>query len=84
MLADLPQVEPLPAGAADLAAVPALLAGRGARAVDYDEWRRLDAREVERGKPHGRPRVKFLRLEEMLLELGMDPAAVGATTVDAE
>jgi hypothetical protein len=44
------------------------------RAVDYAEWRRLDAAEVERGKPRGRPRVKFLRLEEMLLELGVDPA----------
>jgi hypothetical protein len=49
------------------------------RAVDYDEWRRLDAREVERGKPHGRPRVKFVRLEEMLLELGMDPALAVAS-----
>ena len=74
MLADLPKTEPLPAAAADLGAIPALLAARGVRHVDYDEWRRLDAREVERGKPQGRPRVKFLRLEEMLLELGIDPA----------
>ena len=74
MLADLPKLESLPEAAAHLTAVPALLAARGVRPVDYDEWRRLDAREVERGKPQGRPRVKFLRLEEMLLELGMDPA----------
>ena len=57
---------------------------RSVRAVDYAEWRRLDAREVERGKPQGRPRVKFLRLEEMLLELGIDPAGVGVAEVDAE
>jgi ferredoxin--NADP+ reductase len=74
MIADLPRTEPLPAAAAARSAIPALLAARGVRHVDYDEWRRLDAREVERGKPHGRPRVKFLRLEEMLLELGIDPA----------
>jgi ferredoxin--NADP+ reductase len=83
MLADLPKTQALSAEAADLAAVPTLLAARGARAVDYEEWRRLDAREVERGKPHGRPRVKFLRLEEMLSELGLDPASVAAA-VDAE
>ncbi len=81
MLADLPAVSPLPAAMAAPAAVPELLAARGVRAVGYDEWRRLDALEVERGKPLGRPRVKFLRLEEMLLELGVDPAAV---TVAAE
>jgi len=84
MLADLPNAAPLPADAADLAAVPALLAARGARAVDYAEWRRLDAREVERGQPQGRPRVKFLRLEEMLLELGLDPAAVEAASVHTD
>ena len=64
--------------------MPALLAVRGARAVDYAEWRRLDAREVERGKPQGRPRVKFLRLEEMLLELGVDPTAVSITAAEAK
>jgi len=69
MVADLPALAPLPTGDADPATVAALLAERGARIVGYDEWRRLDAAEVERGKPHGRPRVKFLRLEEMLREL---------------
>jgi ferredoxin--NADP+ reductase len=82
MLADLPSVAPLPAAAADLAAVPALLTARGARAVDYAEWRRLDAREIERGQPQGRPRVKFLRLDEMLLELGCEPARA-APALDA-
>jgi ferredoxin--NADP+ reductase len=82
MLADLPKLEPLPEAAAEHGAVPTLLGARGVRVVDYEEWRRLDAREVERGKPHGRPRVKFLRLEEMLLELGVDPASVGAEVVE--
>ena len=73
MLEDLPRLSPLPPEAADPASVTRLLAERGVRPVDYAAWQRLDAAEVERGKPHGRPRVKFLRLEEMLLELGMDP-----------
>src|SRR6185503_8606883 len=81
MLTDLPELALLPAAAADPAAVPALLASRGVRVVDYAEWRRLDAREVERGKPHGRPRVKFLRLEEMLLELGAVAAGLGRPAV---
>jgi ferredoxin--NADP+ reductase len=73
MLEDLPALPPLQPGLGAPAAVDALLAARGVRPVTYDQWQRLDAAEVERGKPHGRPRVKFLRLEEMLLELGMDP-----------
>jgi hypothetical protein len=56
-------------------AIPALLASRGARPVDYAEWQRLDAAEVARGAPHGRPRVKFLRVDEMLRELGAGVAA---------
>lgn len=73
MLEDLPRLAALPPETADPESVRRLLAERGVRPVDYAEWQRLDAAEVERGKPHGRPRVKFLRLEEMLLELGMDP-----------
>jgi ferredoxin/flavodoxin---NADP+ reductase len=73
MLEDVPRLVPLPAAQAAPAAIYDLLVARGMRPVDYAEWQRLDALEVERGKPHGRPRVKFLRLEEMLLELGMDP-----------
>jgi ferredoxin/flavodoxin---NADP+ reductase len=73
MLEDLPRLVPLPPTQAAPAAIHDLLVARGVRPVDYPEWQRLDALEVERGKPQGRPRVKFLRLEEMLLELGMDP-----------
>jgi ferredoxin--NADP+ reductase len=73
MVEDLQRAEALEPALAEPAAVLALLAERGVRPVDYRQWQRLDAAEVERGKPHGRPRVKFLRLEEMLLELGIDP-----------
>ena len=46
-----------------------LLDERGARAVDYDDWRRIDAAEIARGAPQGKPREKFTRREEMLAVL---------------
>ncbi|HSM14072.1 MAG TPA: FAD-dependent oxidoreductase [Thermoanaerobaculia bacterium] len=59
------------AGAAepDPAAVDRLLAGRGARVVDFPAWQRLDRIEVERGRPLGRPRVKMGAIAEMLAAL---------------
>lgn len=41
--------------------------------VTYDDWRKLDALEVERGRAQGRPRVKFVTVREMLEALGRDP-----------
>jgi ferredoxin--NADP+ reductase len=85
MLADLPGLRPLAADAAAPDAIPALLAARGARPVDYREWQRLDALELARGASAGRPRVKFLRVGEMLLELAAAPAASApAPALDAE
>lgn len=46
--------------------VETILRDRGVRWVTYDEWSRLDAHEVEAGRPHGRPRVKLSRVDEML------------------
>ena len=34
--------------------------------VSFADWRRLDALETEAGAPHGRPRVKLTRIEDML------------------
>lgn len=36
----------------------------------YDDWLRLDEIEVQKGKEAGRPRVKFVSVEQMLSELG--------------
>jgi ferredoxin/flavodoxin---NADP+ reductase len=70
MLEDAPGLAPLEGeAAADPEAVVRLLEGRGARVVTYAHWQRLDRAEVERGRPHGRPRVKFSRVEEMLQAL---------------
>lgn len=47
-------------------AVHELLAARGVRVVDFDDWRRIDAAEVELGAAVGKPREKFTRVDEML------------------
>jgi ferredoxin--NADP+ reductase len=50
--------------------VPALLAGKGVRFVSFVDWKRLDALEVQKGQPLGKPREKFTSVEGMLEALG--------------
>ena len=47
----------------------ALLARRRVRVVSTADWERIDAAEVKRGAPKGKPREKFTRAEEMLAVL---------------
>ena len=54
----------------EAAAVEELLAERGVRYVSFEDWQAIDRAEVGRGEPQGRPRVKFVRVEEMLSTLG--------------
>ena len=49
-----------------LAALRALLAERGIRTVSIEDWRTIDAKEIERGQKSGKPREKFTRVDEML------------------
>lgn len=64
LLADLPALAPVPKpGSEGLAPV---LAARGVRAVSFEDWRRIDAAEIARGQPKGKPREKFTRVDEML------------------
>ena len=51
-------------------AVEDLLGERDIRYVTFEDWQAIDEAEVGRGEPHGRPRVKFVRIEEMLESLG--------------
>ncbi len=51
-------------------AVLNLLRERRSELFTYDDWNRLDALEVGRGEPAGRPRVKFTDVREMLDALG--------------
>jgi ferredoxin--NADP+ reductase len=43
-----------------------LLRSRNVRPVTFADWQRIDAAEIERGKPKGKPREKFSRIQEML------------------
>ncbi len=67
-MADLPKLEAIakPGGQG----LRELLAERGTRAVTYAEWRRIDAAEISRGQPKGKPREKFTRVAEMLNAIG--------------
>lgn len=39
---------------------------KGVRVVNFPDWKRIDAREIERGQPAGKPREKFTSVAEML------------------
>src|SRR5262245_28982983 len=56
----------------EAAAVDRLVRSRQPRCVSYEDWKRLDALEVERGRRAGRPRVKFTRLADMQAALGRE------------
>jgi ferredoxin--NADP+ reductase len=60
-------LEPL---TADREAIARLISERQPDHVSYEDWRRLDQLEVGRGRPAGRPRVKFTRVKDMLAALG--------------
>ncbi len=66
MVEDLGDGAILSPGRPDPAAAEAMVRQRQPLAVTYEQWRRLDSQEVERGKGVGRPRVKFTTVEEML------------------
>ncbi len=57
---------PAPAAAADRTAIAELLSERAPHHVTFEGWQGIDAAEQERGRPLGRPRVKFIRVDEML------------------
>ena len=66
LLEDLRRGRLAPAPVPNPAAVERLLAERRIRFVSAAEWRILDTLEQEAGRPQGRPRVKYVRLDEML------------------
>jgi len=66
MLEDAGQLPVDPVGAADPDSILAVLSEQCPDYVTADDWRRLDELELARGKAEGRPRVKVVRVEEML------------------
>jgi ferredoxin/flavodoxin---NADP+ reductase len=55
-----------PDGAATADAAEEMIAERAPDAVTFAGWQAIDEAEVARGEPLGRPRVKFVRVDEML------------------
>lgn len=47
-----------------------MIASRQPDFFSYEDWQKLDEIEVARGKEQGRPRVKFVTVEEMLAAVG--------------
>jgi len=43
-----------------------ILDERGVRYINYKEWEKIDEKEIEMGKPKGKPREKFTHVNEML------------------
>ncbi|HEY5976543.1 MAG TPA: FAD-dependent oxidoreductase [Solirubrobacterales bacterium] len=70
LLADVGSQTLLAPESPDPIAVEELLSERGVRFVSFEDWQAIDQAEVGRGEPHGRPRVKFVRVEEMLDAIG--------------
>ena len=70
LLADVESGTLLSPESPDPVAVEDLLREKGIRYVSFEDWQAIDQAEVGRGEPHGRPRVKFVRVEEMLDALG--------------
>src|SRR5215470_7604423 len=62
LLADVPQLAPEAKPGID--GLKTLLAARGVRTVSVEDWFKIDALEVARGEPHGKPREKFTRVAE--------------------
>lgn len=50
-------------------AVLDLLKQKGVRVVSFDDWQRIDASEIERGQKIGKPREKYVSVDEMLSAL---------------
>src|SRR2546426_490273 len=69
MFEDLAQGAVLQPRHPDAASVEALIRQRRPNYVSYTDWLRLDQLEVARGRAQGRPRVKFIQVEEMLAAL---------------
>lgn len=72
MLEDVERITPVDAANASPQAAEAFIKTHQPAYVLYEDWCLLDKLEVSRGKPLGRPRVKFCRVEEMLEALAAE------------
>ena len=64
---DLPSLPPCPQP--DREAIHKLLRCRQVQIINFDDWKKIDAAEKNRGEPFGKPRQKFCSVKEMLSAL---------------
>jgi len=69
LVADLPTLSPCPNP--DRESVRECLAQKGIKVVDYDAWKKIDTAEIERGATKGKPRDKFVTVDDMLAVAGL-------------
>jgi ferredoxin--NADP+ reductase len=69
MLEDVAKGVHLEPEAPAVAAAEAMVRGKKPDFISYDDWKKLDALEIERAKGTERPRLKFTSVHEMLTAL---------------
>jgi ferredoxin--NADP+ reductase len=69
LLEDLPSLEPC--AERDSGKLLEQLAGRNIRVIDFAAWQKIDAAEIARGEAKGKPREKFVTVDEMLEAAGL-------------
>jgi ferredoxin--NADP+ reductase len=73
LVEDVAKLEPCEKPDSD--AVLELLAERDVKVVRYEDWKKIDAAEMERGKGAGKPREKFVKVGEMIEAAGLKQPA---------
>jgi ferredoxin--NADP+ reductase len=58
--------EVAPIGTEEVAPIERLLDERGGDHITYLGWQAIDRAETSAGEPHGRPRIKFCHVHEMV------------------
>ena len=64
LLSDLEKL--VPCQQPDPSAVCDFLSKKGIRYVSFDDWQKIDALEIERGQKIGKPREKYVSVDEMI------------------
>ncbi len=67
LIEDLPNLQPC--AKPDRKAIQDLLCSRDVHVVTFQDWEQIDRAEIERSQEKGKPRKKFLTIEEMLAVL---------------
>ena len=67
LLEDVSQLTPCEVP--DTKVVLDLLSQKGVRVVSFDDWQKIDASEIERGQKIGKPREKYISVDEMISAL---------------